>query len=121
MIETIEFLTILSFGLIGSLGHCIGMCGGFIVTYTSSKIEPNASKKEQTISHALYNAGRISAYVILGAIFGAFGSLWDATPFLRFIMFAVAGVLMILMGISLSGKLKFLNSIETRKVVTSES
>lgn len=109
---SIEILTIISFGFFGSLGHCIGMCGGFIVTYTSTKIDPHSSKFSQTVSHLLYNSGRISSYVILGALFGAFGSLWEATPLLRAIMFTFAGVMMILMGLSLTGKLRFLNSIE---------
>ena len=110
--QTIDILTILQFGFFGSLGHCIGMCGGFIITYTSSKISPESSRMAQSFYHLFYNSGRISAYVILGALFGAFGSLWEATPFLRSIMFAFAGILMILMGFSLSGKIRFLNSIE---------
>ncbi len=109
---TIEILTIISFGFFGSLGHCIGMCGGFIITYTSSKIDPQTSRLVQSMQHLLYNAGRITSYVILGALFGAFGSLWEATPLMRGIMFGIAGVLMILMGFSLSGKIRFLNSVE---------
>jgi sulfite exporter TauE/SafE len=64
------------------------------------------------VYHVLYNSGRITSYTLLGALFGAFGSLWEATPFLRAIMFAFAGLMMILMGFSLSGKIRFLNSIE---------
>ena len=110
--DSIEILTILSFGFFGSLGHCIGMCGGFIVTYTSTKIDPQSSRVSQSINHLLYNGGRISSYMLLGALFGAFGSLWEATPLLRAVMFTIAGILMILMGLSLTGKLRFLNSIE---------
>jgi sulfite exporter TauE/SafE len=110
--ENIELFTIISFALLGSIGHCIGMCGGFIVTYTAAKIKPEYSKLSQGTYHLLYNFGRISAYSILGALFGYFGSLWDVTPLSRAIMFFVAGLLMIVMGLSFAGKLKFLNSIE---------
>ena len=110
--QAIDYLAILQFGLLGSLGHCIGMCGGFIVSYTSTKIDPKSSKISQSMYHLLYNSGRVSSYVILGAMFGAFGSLWEATPLMRAILFGVAGVLMILMGFSLAGKLKFLNTFE---------
>ncbi len=109
---TVEVLTIISFGFLGSLGHCIGMCGGFIVTYSTAKIDPQASKSKQSLFHIIYNSGRISSYTLLGLLFGLFGSLWDATPFLRFIMYGFSGVLMLLMGLSLSGKIRFLNSIE---------
>lgn len=110
--QTIDYLAILQFGILGSLGHCIGMCGGFIVSYTSAKIDPHSSKISQSMYHLLYNSGRISSYVLLGVLFGAFGSLWEATPLMRGILFGFAGLLMILMGFSLAGKLKFLNTIE---------
>lgn len=110
--NTIDYLAIFQFGFLGSLGHCIGMCGGFIVSYSSSKIDPGASKLTQSLFHTLYNMGRISSYTLLGALFGAFGSLWEATPMMRGILFGFAGLLMIVMGLSLAGKLKFLNKIE---------
>lgn len=110
--NNIEFLAIISFALLGSIGHCIGMCGGFIVTYTTAKIKPEHSRFSQATYHLLYNFGRVVTYTLLGAVFGAFGSLWEATPLTRAIMFLVAGVMMLLMGLSFAGKLKFLNSIE---------
>mgnify|MGYP002641157114 CR=1 FL=1 len=110
--ENIELLAIISFALLGSIGHCIGMCGGFIVTYTTAKIKPEHSRLSQSAYHLLYNIGRLSAYTLLGALFGYFGSLWDVTPLSRAILFLIAGLLMIVMGLSFAGKLKFLNSIE---------
>jgi len=110
--NNIEFLAIISFALVGSIGHCIGMCGGFIVTYTTAKIKPEDSKLKQATYHLLYNFGRVTTYTLLGALFGGFGALWEVTPLTRAIMFFVAGVLMIVMGFSFAGKLKFLNSIE---------
>ena len=114
--ENIELLAIISFALLGSIGHCIGMCGGFIVTYTTAKIKPEQSKLSQGAYHFLYNIGRIFAYTSLGALFGYFGSLWDVTPLSRAVLFAVAGFLMIIMGLSFAGKLKFLTLMkEARK------
>lgn len=88
------------------------MCGGFIVSYTTAKMDPATTKSSQISGHAFYNLGRVSAYTLLGALFGFFGSLWDATPMMRMIMFSFAGVMMIIMGLSLSGRLKFLSYIE---------
>jgi len=108
----IEWTAIITFALLGSVGHCIGMCGGFIITYTTAKIKPQFTKAQSTFYHFLYNIGRVTTYTLLGALFGYFGSLWDVSPLTRSIMFAVAGVMMILMGLSFAGKLKFLTSIE---------
>lgn len=108
----IELTAIISFALLGSIGHCIGMCGGFIVTYTMAKVKPGDSKLTQSFYHFLYNTGRVTSYTLLGAIFGFFGSLWQINPLTRAVMFFFAGILMIIMGLSFAGKLKFLNSIE---------
>lgn len=110
--ESLELLAILAFGFFGSLGHCIGMCGGFIVSYTTAKMDSTTSKTSQATGHSFYNLGRISSYTILGALFGFFGSLWDATPMMRMIMFGIAGLMMIIMGLSLSGRVKFLSYLE---------
>jgi len=108
----IEFAAIISFALLGSIGHCIGMCGGFIVTYTTAKIKPQQTKLRQAFNHGSYNMGRVFTYILFGALFGYFGSLWDVNALTRAIMFSIAGILMIVMGLSFAGKLKFLNSIE---------
>ena len=110
--ENIELVAIISFALLGSVGHCIGMCGGFILTYTTAKIKPEQTKLSQSTYHFLYNMGRVTSYTALGALFGYFGSLWDITPLVRAILFLITGVLMIVMGLSFAGKLKFLTSIE---------
>lgn len=109
---SLELLAILAFGFFGSLGHCVGMCGGFIVSYTTAKMDAGSSKIVQARGHAFYNLGRISSYTLLGALFGLFGSLWEATPVMRMLMFGFSGLLMILMGLSLSGKLKFMSYLE---------
>ena len=108
----LEWTAIITFALLGSVGHCIGMCGGFIVTYTTAKLKPQFSKARSALYHFLYNIGRVTTYTLMGAVFGYFGSLWDVGPLARASMFAVAGVMMILMGLSFAGKLKLLTSIE---------
>ena len=110
--NVIELTAIISFAFLGSIGHCIGMCGGFIMTYTMAKVKPTDSKFVQSLYHLSYNLGRVTTYTILGALFGYFGSLWEINPLVRSIMFSLAGILMVVMGLSFAGKLKFLNSIE---------
>ncbi len=108
----IDVLSIISVAFLGSLGHCVGMCGGFVVAYSTAKIDSSMSKTKQFLAHLIYNLGRVFSYAIIGAIFGLFGKVFMITPLSHGILFFAVGIFMILMGISLSGNLKFLTSIE---------
>lgn len=109
---SIDLMIILTTAFLGSVGHCIGMCGGIVVAYSSSKINPQSSYWTQTASHLAYNFGRVTTYAILGALFGFLGQVLAFTPTTKGILFLITGVLMILAGLSLVGNLKFLNSAE---------
>ncbi len=108
----IDLIIILTTAFLGSVGHCIGMCGGIVVAYTSSKIDSRSAYIQQTASHLAYNFGRVATYAMLGAIFGYIGSVLAFTPTTKGILFVITGILMILAGLSLIGKLKFLNSAQ---------
>ena len=110
--NNIDLLIILSTAFLGSVGHCIGMCGGIVVAYSSSKIDQKDSWGKQTVAHLSYNFGRVTTYAMLGAIFGLLGKAIAFTPTTKGILFLLTGVLMILAGLSLLGNLKFLNSAE---------
>lgn len=110
--ENIDLFIILATAFLGSVGHCIGMCGGIVVAYSSSKIDPKTSWMQQTASHLSYNFGRVATYTVLGAFFGLLGKAVAFTPTTKGILFLLTGVLMILAGLSLVGNLKFLLSAE---------
>ncbi|AXH12435.1 sulfite exporter TauE/SafE family protein [Halarcobacter bivalviorum] len=110
--ESISILTIITIAFLGSFGHCIGMCGGIVVAYSSTKVNSTWNKRKQASSHILYSFGRITTYVILGAFFGLIGSVITFNNTAGGILLIVTGILMVLVGLSLSGKLKFLTSIE---------
>lgn len=61
-------------GLIGSLGHCVGMCGPFVLSQTVTRLAsvPAADMREwhRLAGAALlpYHLGRASTYALLGAI-----------------------------------------------------
>ena len=99
--------------LLGGFGHCIGMCGGIVLAY-SGKLTQNAitQKGQLVIYHTLYSLGRITTYVLLGAIVGALGSMFSVNGTLRGALFVFAGVAMILAGLSLFGKISFLIRLE---------
>jgi sulfite exporter TauE/SafE len=87
------------------------MCGGIVVAYSSSKLDQKSSYLQQTSSHLAYNFGRVTTYTILGAFFGYVGQVLAFTPTTKGILFLITGILMILAGLSLLGKWKFLNSV----------
>ena len=110
--DTVNLLTIVTIAFLGSFGHCIGMCGGIVLAYSTIKIEPASSKVSKTIAHLLYNFGRVLTYTILGALFGAIGGVATFSNTANGTLLIIAGIAMILAGLSLMGKIKFLTLIE---------
>ena len=110
--ETINILSIITIAFLGSFGHCMGMCGGIIIAYSSTKIDKQFSKQKQVLSHLLYSFGRISTYVVLGAMFGYLGGVASFSNLANGILLILAALFMILSGLSLLGKIKFLTIIE---------
>jgi len=87
-------------GIFTSL-HCIGMCGGIML---SQSIAKNQYNKFQSIKPALlYNLGRIISYTILGGIVGALGSAFSLSIFTKSALQIFAGIFMIIMGLNISG------------------
>jgi sulfite exporter TauE/SafE len=93
--------SILALFLIGLLGgtHCIGMCGGIV-----GALSLGAAARPAL--HLAYNAGRIISYGVAGAIAGALGgaslALSDQLP-LRIILFILANLMLVALGLYLMG------------------
>jgi len=110
--ESVDLISIATIAFLGAFGHCIGMCGGIVIAYSSRKIEDNWSNFTQTLAHLTYSFGRITTYVMLGVIFGAIGGVVQFNGYTTAGMTIVAGIFMILAGLSLLGKIKFLTKLE---------
>jgi hypothetical protein len=110
--ENISLISIITIAILGSFGHCVGMCGGIVIAYSSTKVQSNWNKTKQTFSHILYSLGRISTYTLLGAIFGFLGSVTTFNSTFNGIFLLFLGLVMLLVGLSLFGKLRFLTLIE---------
>ena len=110
--ETVDIISIITIAFLGSFGHCIGMCGGIVIAYSSTKVQQQWSKAQQSYAHLLYSFGRIFTYAILGAIFGYLGGVTTFSNTANGILWLVAGTAMLLTGLSLLGKIKFLTLIE---------
>ncbi len=79
--------------------HCIGMCG-------SINLMASVNNDKKSIKNPLlYNLGRIISYTIVGAIVGLIGSIFNFNSILQGIIILIAGILMIMMGLSMIGYL----------------
>lgn len=90
--------------------HCVGMCGGILLTQTINKKENNLCKKSSFMTAIKYNSGRIISYTIIGGIVGALGSIFSATVQIQNLIKIVAGVFMIISGLHMIG-IKIFNNI----------
>jgi sulfite exporter TauE/SafE len=59
-------------GLLGSLGHCLGMCGPLVMMVG---VQLKRHEKAILPSFLLYHLARVMVYALLGAIIGGIGSL----------------------------------------------
>lgn len=106
--ENISYAIILLIGFLASF-HCVGMCGGLVITYTAK----NISKKNAAFkSHFQYNLGRLISYTIIGTLLGTFGSIFTINNTLAGIITIGASIFMILMGVSLIKKINWLEKIK---------
>ena len=110
--DSIDIISLITIAFLGSVGHCIGMCGGIVIAYSSAKVDESQSRLRVSLSHLAYNLGRVTTYVFLGAIFGAIGGVISFSNMAIATLTIIAGIFMILTGISLLGKLEFLTKIE---------
>ena len=94
-------------GLLGGFGHCMGMCGPLVATYSL------ALEYRSIAPHLLYNLGRITTYAILGGLIGLSGSFAGVVRSIeRFqsITLAFTGTVMIIMALSVGGWMPVLKS-----------
>jgi sulfite exporter TauE/SafE len=110
--DSVNLFSIITIALLGSFGHCLGMCGGIVVAYSSTKIRDDFTKTKQIIAHLNYSLGRITTYVLLGMMFGFLGGVAMFNNLANGTLLIVAGVFMVFAGLSLLGKIKFLTIIE---------
>jgi sulfite exporter TauE/SafE len=79
-------------GLLGSLGHCLGMCGPLVLMVGAQVQSRGASAVPH---HLIYHSARLTVYALLGAVAGAFGSLFGLGDHLS----NLAGAISVLLGL----------------------
>ena len=108
---TLAFTT----GLLGGFGHCIGMCGPLVASYTLRSSHQSVTPLNPplirgdlrgVLPHLFYNIGRITTYMFIGAVMGLTGSFVNVAGRIsgfQNTVAIIAGALMIFMGLSISG------------------
>jgi sulfite exporter TauE/SafE len=66
--SSIDFLSMFMLGFLGT-GHCVGMCGPLVLALPT--------QTGGLRSHLLYHFGRITTYMMIGAILGAVGASFE--------------------------------------------
>lgn len=93
-----DLLLIFVSGVVGS-SHCVGMCGGFVLTIGS--VAPNLSSN--LLRQTVYSSGRIATYAFLGAIAGVAGLrltvIAGPTLHVQAVLAVAAGLFLILQGL----------------------
>ena len=114
MRESLDLLGFLMLGLLGGFGHCIGMCGPFVLYISRRFGTPEASRAAILGQQGLYGLGRMLTYAGMGIAAGALGQAVDmAGSMLGFqrVAAVIAGGLLILYALlSLIDLLPFLAS-----------
>ncbi len=98
------FFVLFVVGLFTSI-HCVGMCGGIMISQSISKdTDDNSNSKWKALKPTLlYNAGRVVSYTVLGGIVGAIGSVLSISLHVKAGISIFAGVFMIIMGLNMAG------------------
>jgi uncharacterized protein len=102
----LSYMSALVVGLLGGW-HCAGMCGGIVGALTFGLPEKVRNHFPSTLPYQLgYNLGRISSYVVAGAIMGGLGMLLgEIMPIYlaQRALLIIAAIFMILLGLYLGG------------------
>lgn len=97
-------------GLLGG-GHCVGMCGGIVGAVSMTL--PNSQPKFPFLIG--YNLGRISSYALAGVIAGAVGAssfFLDHILPIEKLLYALASIMLVLLGLYLAGIWRVLTKLE---------
>ena len=95
-------------GLLGGV-HCAGMCGGIVGALSAAARGPALPRQ------LAFNGGRIASYVVAGSLAGSLGALarLSAPAFaMQMLLFVLANLLMLLLGLYIAGWGRSLSRLE---------
>ncbi|MDC7717641.1 sulfite exporter TauE/SafE family protein [Vogesella sp. DC21W] len=104
----ISLLSLFITGLLGGV-HCLGMCGGIVTAISVS------GTGQKPLLQVGYNLGRLASYTLMGALLGGLSEWGMAQASYRPLqvgLFALANVLLVLLGLYLAGFSAMVGRIE---------
>ncbi|MDH5396405.1 MAG: sulfite exporter TauE/SafE family protein, partial [Gammaproteobacteria bacterium] len=115
MIEEISYFSAFVIGLMSGV-HCVGMCGGIVSALSMGVNKQTHSSSSSYFSMLLaYNFGRLLSYMLAGALMGGIGwmlSHWLMIRNFQLVLQFIAALMMIFLGLYLSGWWTVLRHIE---------
>ena len=113
--QNINLYMIISVAFLSSFSHCVGMCSGFLSLQTL--FFKGKNKIEILMLSTLYSLVRIFAYIVLGALFGAFGEAISFNMQARGLIFFIVGLVIAFIGIALLFRGELLKFVENQKAL----
>ena len=95
IIANADIISLFIIALSAAFSHCYGMCGGIVLAFSQNL---GGSFFARFFLHLLYNLGRISTYILIGAICAYFGAKIAISDSARGGIFIIVGFVMILFG-----------------------
>ena len=112
-------LAMLAAGLASGV-HCLGMCGGIVTAFSGARTIPIRdvlAPPREWPRQLAFNAGRIATYTTAGAFAGALGGAGGALAGTlvpaQSVLYVLANVMLILIGLHLAGASRLLGRTET--------
>ncbi len=90
---------------LGTSLHCVSMCGPLVLTY-AVKGEEDGPWYRKLTPNVAYQAAKILSYMLVGLLLGAIGGFLNLDA-MRPYVYYVAGVFMIVLGLGMTGKVKW--------------
>lgn len=109
-VETSYFILFIG-GILSSF-HCVGMCGGLVLSQTLNEGNLLNNKKSLLKSSLRYNISRILSYTIVGGLAGLLGSVFSISTKTQGLIQIFVSIFMIFTGLKIVG-FKPLNKISS--------
>jgi sulfite exporter TauE/SafE len=106
-------------GVTTSLGHCIGMCGPLLSTFSLAQGRTDHRLRSLLPALLIYHFGRVNSYAVIGLLFGLLATAAQSagpSQAVRGVLFLISGVLMVLLGLGLKGWLPTNRIIESSRL-----
>lgn len=101
----VTYMLAFTTGLLGGFGHCIGMCGPIVASY-SLYGDQSQGIISRLLPHLFYNIGRVTTYMFIGALAGLAGSFVNVAGRMsgfQNTMPIIVGAFMLIMGLNIVG------------------